>query len=102
MTEYVTTELHAEFAKRMEEEHTRQNHRISNLEEAVAANNKIAVSVEKMAISVENMQKEVSKQGEKLEELRSRDGAKWRKVTEYVALAIIGAVVGFVIAQVGL
>ena len=72
------------------------------MEEAVAANNKIAVSVEKMAISVENMQKEVSKQGEKLEELRSRDGAKWRKVTEYVVLAIIGAVVGFVIAQVGL
>lgn len=102
MAEYVTMELHNEYAKRMEEEHTRQNHRISNLEEAVAANNKIAVSVEKMAISVENMQKEVSKQGEKLEELSSRDGAKWRKVTEYVALAIIGAVVGFVIAQVGL
>lgn len=102
MAEYVTMELHNEYAKRMEEEHVRQNHRISNLEEAVAANNKIAVSVEKMAISVENMQKEVSKQGEKLEELSSRDGAKWRKVTEYIALAIIGAVVGFVIAQIGL
>lgn len=102
MAEYLTMELHNEYAKRMEEEHTRQNHRIANLEEAVSANNKIAISVEKIAINVENMQKEVSKQGEKLEELSSRDGKKWQKVTEYVALAIVGAVVGFVLAQFGL
>lgn len=102
MDEFLTVALHNEYAKRMEEEHTRQNHRIANLEEAVSANNKIAISVEKMAISVENMQKELSRQGEKLEELDSRDGAKWRKVTEYIALALIGAVVGFLLAQIGL
>jgi hypothetical protein len=101
MAEYVTIELHNEFAKRLEEENTRQNHRITNLEEAVTANNKIAISVEKIAISVETMQKDLNKQGEKLEELDSRDGAKWRKVTEYVALAIIGAGLGFLLAQIG-
>lgn len=102
MAEYVTMELHNEYAKRMEDENTRQNHRIANLEEAVSANNKIAISVEKIAISVENMQKEVNKQGKKLEELDSRDGAKWRKATEYIALALMGAVLGFVLAQIGL
>ena len=102
MAEFLTVELHNEYAKRMEEEHTRQNHRIANLEEAVSANNKIAISVEKMAISIEGMQKDINRQGEKLEEICSRDGKKWQKVTEYVALAIIGAVVGFVLAQIGL
>lgn len=102
MAEYVTMELHNEYAKRMEEEHVRQNHRIANLEEAVSANNKIAISVEKMAISVENMQKELSKQGEKLEELDSQDGKKWRKVTEYIITAVLGVVIGVVVSNMGL
>lgn len=102
MGEFLTVELHNEYAKRMEEEHTRQNHRIANLEEAVKANNKIAISVEKMVVSMENMQKDINNQGEKIDEICSRDGKKWQKVTEYVALAIIGAVIGFVLAQIGL
>ena len=73
MGEFLSIDVHNEFAKRVEDEQTRQNHRLANLEEAVSANNKIAISVEKIAINVENMQKEVSKQGEKLEELISRD-----------------------------
>jgi hypothetical protein len=101
MAEYITVELHNEFAKRLEEENTRQNHRLANLEEAVSANNKIAISVEKMAISIEGMQKDINRQGEKLEEICSRDGKKWQKVTEYVALAIIGAGLGFLLAQIG-
>lgn len=101
MAEYVTIELHNEFAKRLEEENTRQNHRISNLEKAVEENGKLLITVERIANSVETMQKDLNKQGEKLEELDSRDGAKWRKVTEYVALAIIGAGLGFLLAQIG-
>lgn len=102
MAEYITTEFHNEYAKRMEEEHVRQNHRIADLEDAVKENNKLLLSVERLVISVENMQKELKCQGEKIDEIESRDGAKWRKVTEYVALAIIGAVAGFLLAQIGL
>ena len=102
MGEFLSVDVHNEFAKRVEDEQTRQNHRLANLEEAVSANNKIAISVEKIAINLENMQKEVSKQGGKLDELSSRDGKKWQKVTEYVALTIVGAVLGFALAQIGL
>lgn len=101
MGEFLTVELHNEYAKRMEEEHTRQNHRISNLEKAVEENGKLLITVERIANSVETMQKDLGKQGEKVDELYSRDGAKWRKVTEYVALAIIGAGLGFLLAQIG-
>lgn len=102
MGEYLTVEFHNEYAKRMEEEHVRQNHRIGDLEDAVKENNKLLLSVERLVISVENMQKELKSQGEKIDEIESRDGAKWRKVTEYIALAIIGAVAGFLLAQIGL
>ena len=102
MTEFLTVEFHNEYAKRMEEEHVRQNHRIADLEDAVKENNKLLLSVERLVISVENMQKELKSQGEKIDEIESRDGAKWRKVTEYIALAIIGAVAGFLLAQIGL
>ena len=102
MGEFLFIDVHNEFAKRVEDEQTRQNHRLANLEEAVSANNKIAISVEKMAIGIEGMQKDINRQGEKLEEICSRDGKKWQKVTEYVALAIVGAVLGFALAQIGL
>lgn len=102
MGEFLTVELHNEYAKRMEEEHTRQNHRIANLEKAVEENGKLLITVERIANSVETMQKDLGKQGEKVDELYSRDGKKWQKVTEYVALAIVGAVLGFALAQFGL
>ena len=102
MAEYVTTELHNEFAKRMEEEHVRQNHRIGNLEKEVAENNKLLLTVERLVISVENMQKELKSQGEKLDEIDAQDGKKWRKVTEYVITAILGVVIGVVVSQMGL
>jgi len=41
-------------------------------------------------------------QGEKLEQLESRDGEMWRKISSYVLTAIIGAVVCFVLTHLGL
>ena len=54
----ITRAEHNEFAKRMEEEHHRQNRRIGELEKACEENNKLLVSVERLALSMENMQKE--------------------------------------------
>ena len=95
----VTRAEYMEHNKRMEDEHTRQNHRISILEKAVEQNNKLLVSVEKLALNMENMQKELIEQGERLETLESRDGEMWRKAVGYVVTALISLVLGFLFNQ---
>lgn len=90
--EYIGRGEHEEFAKRMEEEHTRQNKRISAMERALEQYNKIAISVEKMAINMELMLKEQKKQGEELEELKNAPVKKWNTLTTAILSAIGGAI----------
>lgn len=98
----MTLELHEEFAKRMEEEHKRQNHRITDLEELSKQNNQLLISVNKLASSMETMQKELTKQGGRLEILESRDGEKWRNTIADILKVLIGAVITFLLAQIGI
>ena len=102
MEDYISRREHEEYAKRMDEEHKRTNHRLNTLEQAMEQNNKLLVSVEKLALCMENMQKELTDQGDRLENLESRDGEMWRKVTSYVITAVIGIVVGFIFVQIGM
>lgn len=92
---------HNEFVKRMEEDHKRTNHRLSDLEKAFEQNNKLLVSVERLATNMENMQKEQQEQGSRLEKLEARDGEMWRKVVGYVITAVAGILVGFIFTQIG-
>lgn len=98
----ITRAEHEEFKRRLEEENARQNKRITVLEETVRQINNLTVSVEKLAISVESMAKEQKEQGIKLETLESRDGEKWRTVSSYVLTAIAGAVVAFIMSNIGI
>lgn len=93
---------HDEFAKRMEEEHKRQNKRIGDLEDGQKERHRMLVSIEKMAVNMEIMQKEQKDQGERLEVLENRDGEKWRKAEWVVIAAVLGAVIGYVIKSCGL
>ncbi len=98
----LTRAEHIEFAKRMEDEHNRQNKRISNLEQSVEQNNKLLVSIERLASNMENMQKEQEEQGKRLVKLEEKDGDMWRKVVGYIVTAVIGIVIGFVFKQIGM
>lgn len=102
MDSALTRAEHNEFAKRMEDEHTRQNKRITELEKVVGENNKLLVSVEKLALSMETMQKEQEDQGNRLEKLEDRDGEKWRKLIGYVISGVVGIVIGFLFKQIGM
>ena len=93
---------HDEFAKRMEEEHKRQNKRIGDLEDGQKERHRMLVSIEKMAVNMEIMQKEQRDQGERLEVLENRDGDKWRKAEWVVIGGVIGAVVVYICGQIGL
>lgn len=101
MDQYLTLNEHREYAKRMDDEHKRQNHRLEELEKQTAQNNKLLVSVEKLALSMENMQKEQADQREKLEALEARDGEMWRKAVSYIITAVLSAVVGFALTHIG-
>lgn len=100
--EYLPMAVHEEYAKRMEDEHRRQNARITNLEQTVRDINSLTTSVASLARSVEQMAKEQEKQGERLETLEGRDGEMWRKVVGYVLTFVVGAVLSFVFAAIGI
>lgn len=102
MEDVISRKEHEEFARRMEDEHKRVNHRLSDLEETVRQIGELTASVEKLALSVESMAKSQTKQEDRLEELESRDGKMWRKVSGYVLTTIIGAILTFVLMQIGI
>lgn len=96
MEEYIGRAEHEEFAKRMEDEHHRLSKRIEGITGEVKEIGKIAKSVDTLALNMEMMLQELQKQGKRLETLESRDGEKWRKAVEYVIMALLGAVVGYI------
>ena len=86
--EYITREEHDEFCKRMEEEHARQNRRITEVEKVSTTINTMTLSIEKLAMNMEFMAKEQQIQGRRLEKLESVPQKNWEKFK----FAIIGAV----------
>ena len=102
MDGFVTRVEYDEHNRRMEDEHNRQNHRISIVERAMEQNNKLLVSVERLAISMENMQKEQAQLKEDVEEIKNRDGQKWRKTGEDILKIVLGIVIGYILKQLGI
>lgn len=97
----LTRAEHNEFAKRMEDEHSRQNKRISDLESAVEQNSKLIVSIEKIATNVENLQKQYVSLSDDVESIKNRDGDNWRKMLWFVGTTLLGIIIGFLLKQVG-
>lgn len=102
MEDAVTRREHEEFAKRMSEENDRQNKRIDLLGQSVLQVNDLITSVKVLATNMENMAKEQKKQGERLEKLEGKDGEMWRTAVTHVLVAIIGAVIAYFFAKVGM
>lgn len=102
MEEFLARKEHEEFAKRMQDEHARQNHRISDLEEATRENRQLLISVEKLAISTENIQKELTEQGKRLDVMEARDGEMWRKVVSHGITVAVTLLVTYIFRQLGM
>lgn len=100
-TNFLTVELHNEYAKRMEEEHRRQNYRLQKLESSVEETKNLALSIERLTLSVQSMVEEQRTQSERLETLENRDGEMWRKVVGYTITAVLGIVIGYIFKQIG-
>jgi len=97
---YVTLEVQNEFAKRIDDENERQNHRIAELEAGQRQINELISSVKVLAVNMENMAKEQAKQGERLETIESKPGKRWDTVITGIITGIIGALIGALMAGV--
>ena len=107
--QYVSMEVHKEFEKRMisenerlADEDKRQNRRIDALEDTVRQIGTLTASVEKLAISVQSMAKAQEQQSDRLEAIEKRDGEMWRTVVSHLATTIAGAVVMYILTQIGM
>ena len=101
-TQYLPLAVHNEYARRMDDEHKRQNKRITDLEEKVEDISALTASVASLAQSVEQMAKAQEKQAKRLETLEGRDGEMWRKVVGYAATFVVGAVLAYIFSKFGM
>ena len=99
---YLPLAVHNEYARRMEDEHKRQNRRISDLEGKVKDIGALTASVESLARSVEQMAKAQEKQGKRLETLEQRPAKRWDSLMDKALWAVVGAFIAFLLSHVGL
>ena len=102
MDNFLPIAVHEEYARRMEDEHKRQNKRLTDLENKVEDIAELTASVGSLAKSVEQMAKAQEKQSQRLEALEGRDGEMWRKVVGYAVTFVVGAVLTFILSKIGL
>ena len=88
--EEITRGEYEEVIKRVEAEEKRQNKRLDTLEESMATLTELTISIEKIATNIEVMQKELAKQGARLEKIEQEPAENWRKVVWLVIAALVG------------
>ena len=99
--EYLTVEVHKEFAERIDAEEHRQNKRLDKIEETIFQIGELTTSVKVLANNMENMAKEQEKQGERLQAIEDKPAKNWDKFVWAVAGALIAGIIGYVLASMG-
>ena len=89
----LTRAEHTEFAKRMEENNKRIDHRLADVESDVKEINNLVISVNKLATNMELMLEEQKEQGTRLEALEKRPIKKYDTAITAGITAVVTAVV---------
>lgn len=76
--------------------------RIDRLEENYDALNKLTTSVEVMATKMDTMSQSLDQVNARLSEQESKPGKRWEAIVEKVIFLVIGAVVAYIFARIGL
>lgn len=109
----ITLAVHNEFARRIDEENTRQNRRISALEESLKEIHDLTVSMERMAVNMENMLMAIDRQGnliekqnnrideqnEKIDEIKNAPSKEQAKNVKQIKMAIITSVISAIVGS---
>lgn len=78
------------------------SHRLESLEKHTDALNTLATSVAVMAERVETTGDKVDSLCTDVQELKSEPGKRWKLVVEKVIYIVVAAVMGFILARLGL
>jgi t-SNARE complex subunit (syntaxin) len=86
----------------VEERSKSNSHRLDKLEESTEAINRLATSMEVMAERQEQVVETVGKLDCKVTALEEKPAKRWDGLIDKIVWAIAAALIGFVLAQVGL
>ena len=86
----------------VEERAKSNSHRLDKLEESTEAINRLATSMEVMAERQEQVADTVGKLDSKVTALEEKPAKRWDSLIDKIVWAIAAALIGFVLAQVGL
>ena len=86
----------------VEERSKSNSHRLDKLEESTEAINRLATSMEVMAERQEQVVETVGKLDTKVTLLEEKPAKRWDALVDKIVWAIAAALIGFVLAQVGL
>lgn len=86
----------------VEERSKSNSHRLDKLEESTEAINRLATSMEVMAERQEQVVETVGKLDAKVTLLEEKPAKRWDALTDKIIWAIAAALIGFVLAQMGL
>lgn len=102
----ITRQEHEEFAKRIDAENSRQNRRLSALEDNIKEIHELTLSVGKMAVNMENMLTAIERQGNliesqnnRIEKIEKEPADNYKKIKTTIITSIIGTIVGIVIGS---
>ena len=99
MAEFVTLEVHTEFAKRIEAEDTRQNKRIELIEQKQAQISELVASVKVLAANVESIAKEINEQGLRLKEIEGRPAKRWETLIGCIITSLVTAAIAYFLTR---
>lgn len=100
--EYLSIQVHKEFAERIDAEERRQNKRLDKLEDGIVQLSELTSCVKVLTNTVENMVKEQVKQGERLEAIEDVPAKNWEKLVWAIGGAVLTAIVAFILKQIGI
>lgn len=86
----------------VEERSKSNSHRLDKLEESTEAINRLATSMEVMAERQEQVVETVGKLDTKVTALEEKPAKRWDGLVDKIVWAIAAALIGFVLAQLGL
>lgn len=80
----------------------RNEGRIKKLESEHSALHELAKSVAVMAEKMNTMNTNVQTLTDKVNELEEKPGKRWESVTDKIIMIVVAAIVGFILAKIGL
>ena len=100
MDQYLTIVEHKEYAKRMEDEHHRQNKRIEILEENYKQLTELTMSVREQTMIINTMSQEIKRQGEQISKIVNEPANRWQRIKDKAIDTVVGVIVGALIVAV--